>query len=169
MVMTAYNNLNPWEESNQTAKANSFKKSFNGGFLLTTPKGVNCLILGGPYINMPKADMIGIKMAVEIHKPCHINIPTEDFDVPSVEDLRRGLIKAIVAIAKGKTLYVGCMGGIGRTGLFMAALLKIYLPNEDPIEMTRSLYIPHAVETTEQQKFINSLPVDDLIELTALT
>jgi len=140
----------------------------NGALLITMPSGNQALIIGGPYYNKPDSNFVGVKMAVEVDMPCDINVPTEDFSVPDVQVLRRALIKAVVAMSKGKTLYIGCMGGIGRTGLFIAALIRIFEPYENPVLLTRQAYLLSAVETIEQQDFIHSLPLGDIIELAQL-
>ena len=53
------------------------------------------------------------------------------------------------------------MGGIGRTGLFLAALAKLS-GEKDPVAYVRKHYMPHAVETQQQQDFIKNLKVWDL-------
>jgi len=129
-------------------------------------------IVGGPYRNKP-ADYIGVKMAKEIPLPCFVDVPTVDFSVPDVAEFKRGLMQAIMAMTTGKPLYVGCMGGIGRTGLFLAGLAKIQIEyrkfqhragrGEDPVLYVRDQYIPHAVETKQQQEYIKNLDVSDIV------
>ena len=123
--------------------------------------GVPSILVGGPY-RMKPSHMHGVKMAVEIDAPCDVSIPTEDFSVPDKDDLRRGLQKAVHMILDGKVLWIGCMGGIGRTGLFLAALAKLQ-GEDDPVAYVREHYYPHAVETGEQRAYIDSLNVDGLI------
>jgi hypothetical protein len=109
-------------------------------------------VFGGPYRARPEA-MVGLKMAVEINSPSDISIDTEDFDVPAFDALDCGLLKAVQSIAAGYPLYVGCMGGVGRTGLFLAILAKAWgIPQ--PVEYVRTQYIPHAVETQRQYKYV---------------
>lgn len=121
---------------------------------------IDSLIIGGPYRNKPFG-LIGINMAEEIEKPSTYHVMTRDFSVPDVTDLRRGLMAGIVAMAQRKTLYVGCAGGIGRTGLYLAMLAKL-MGIADPVAYVREHYIPHAVETKHQQEYVASLRVDDL-------
>ena len=49
-----------------------------------------------------------------------------DFQVPDRLKLYRGLNKALDLMLAGEPLYVGCMGGKGRTGLFLAVLVKAF-------------------------------------------
>ena len=115
------------------------------------------MLYGGPYKNRPES-MVGIKMAEEINLPCDFDVPTRDFDVPSMPVLLEGLEYAMVASFMGDRVYVGCMGGIGRTGLFMAAMAKV-CGVRNPVEYVREHYKPHAVETADQKRYIKSLPV----------
>lgn len=115
---------------------------------------------GGPYKQRPSGTF-GVKMAAEINTACDANIPTKDFSVPNTEDLLKGLERGLWALSMGMDVYVGCMGGIGRTGLYMAAMAKV-LGLPDPIDHVREHYNEHAVETTEQARFIELLDVRSL-------
>lgn len=109
-------------------------------------------VYGGPYAEKPRS-MVGVKMAVEINRACSVNVPVKDFHTPAPMQLRRGLIKTVRAITQGKRVYVGCMGGKGRTGLMLAVLAKSF-GVEKPVEYVRANYYAHAVETPEQYKFV---------------
>ncbi|MDH5184906.1 MAG: protein-tyrosine phosphatase family protein [Gammaproteobacteria bacterium] len=120
-------------------------------------------IYGGPYPNKP-SDIFGVKMAVEIDLPCDVDIPTMDFSTPNVDVMRAGVIKAIDHLLLHRELYVGCMGGIGRTGLFMACLIKEMSrrglvaggteDTDDIVFWIRESYNPYAVETKQQYDYI---------------
>jgi hypothetical protein len=109
-------------------------------------------VTGGPYYERPDT-MVGVKMAKEIRRPCDIDIPTADFQVPKPVDLRAGLERAVASMLSGEPLYVGCAGGKGRTGLFLAVLAKAW-GIENPVEFVRTHYYEHAVETTEQYDYV---------------
>lgn len=131
-------------------------------------------IAGGPYARKSQHPEynVGVKMNVESKLPCEIDIPTRDFDVPSVAVFKRGLVQGIMAIAAGNRLYVGCMGGIGRTGLYLAGMAKVmaeykrkmHRPTFDPILYVRQQFIPHAVETKQQEQYIADLDVSAIVE-----
>lgn len=134
-------------------------------------------VYGGPYRSKP-TDMLGVKMAVEINAPCDIDIPTKDFNVPDVQTFKLGLAKGLGLLVYGDTpLYVGCMGGIGRTGLYLAGLAKVMSEYRrmrrkktfDPVSYVREHYLSHAVETKEQQQYIKDLDVTDLVQWCAVT
>jgi len=123
----------------------------------------HALIAGGPYLAKPKG-YIGVKMAVEIRADCDIYIPTADYNVPSKVQLDAGLEGAVDMILAGKPLYVGCMGGIGRTGLFLAVLAKTW-GITNPVEYVRANYYSHAVETNQQFEFVANYKVPQIVLL----
>src|ERR1035437_8927701 len=82
------------------------------------------VIHAGGYYNRPPS-MFGIKMAVEIQTHCDVDVPTRDFCTPPKEELLLGVRKALWQIANGKEVYCGCLGGIGRTGLFLGVLVRV--------------------------------------------
>lgn len=129
-------------------------------------------VFGGPFVNFDVEErrLVGVKMAAEIDHPHNISIPTQDFSVPEPDIMLEGMIKAIRAMREGNDLYVGCMGGVGRTGLFMAILVKACLVNAGeygdpiaPILHVRSYYNPHAVETVGQREYVQNFDVTPLL------
>jgi protein tyrosine phosphatase len=120
------------------------------------------VVTGGPFFDCPKT-MVGVKMAKEIRQACAVDIPTVDFAVPDKALLTRGLDKALNLMLDGEPLYVGCMGGKGRTGLFMAVLAKAF-GIKNPVEYVRKHYYAHAVETPEQYKFVQAFPITPEVE-----
>ena len=122
---------------------------------------------GGPFIEKPKDQgFVGVKMAAEIRVPCEIDIPTPDFQVPPKDVLDKGLLEAVKAIIKGDKVYVGCMAGRGRTGLFLSILVKAF-GVENPVKFVREHYYSHAVETRGQYDFVTNyeIPAEVLKEL----
>ena len=84
-----------------------------------------------------------------------IHLPIPDFDVPSKEDLEEAIKKTVEQAQAGQNILIHCHAGLGRTGLFVAYLAKrvLGLSSEEAIYWTRK-YIPHALETDEQNKMI---------------
>jgi len=132
-----------------------------GKLKLPTMFGKHFTVFGGPYVEKPSS-MVGVRMAVEIRRPADIVIPTEDFSVPSTHDLNIGLIAAVKNIVAGEPVYVGCMGGRGRTGLFLAVLAKAF-GIENPVEYIRENYYSHAVETNQQYQFVENYVVPPVV------
>lgn len=140
------------------------------------------VLYGGPFRKYVPGTrrLIGVKMAAEIDHPHDVSVPTEDYSIPDADDMTAGLIEALRAMKNGNDVYVGCMGGIGRTGLFMGCMAKVMADWEtsgssddgpdstldhtlaDPVAWVRANYIPHAIETKQQQAFVrefDSAPV----------
>lgn len=164
--LTKGTNVQGWQDWSKTQRGPD-------GFMPLTFRD-SYRVAGGPYRNITK-EYQGVKMAEEINSPCRVSVPTRDFSVPNVTDLRAGLFKALELILSGELVYVGCMGGIGRTGLFMAGLAKVQkeyhrttllhwydLGRGDPVKHVRRYYKAHAVETKPQMDFIEALYVRDI-------
>jgi len=159
-LLEAFNTLYPYE-------GDYIQGGHNGYIVFQLPSGRAAFVFGGPYMARP-SDKFGVKMAEEINLPFDVSVPTEDYSVPNVEQLRRGLIKTMVAMHKGEAIYVGCLGGIGRTGLFIACLVKVMYPHLEPVQFTRLEYLSHAVETKQQMDYVEKLNVDDIRDLVRL-
>ncbi len=114
-------------------------------------------VTGGPYLQKP-SHMVGVKLAREIRAHYDVSIPVTDFSVPSKKDLDAGLERIVDLLANGQPLYVGCMGGRGRTGLVLSVLAKAF-GVKHPVEYVRDTYSHHAVETEEQYEFVESYKI----------
>ena len=119
-------------------------------------------VYGGPYLERPTG-MLGVKLAKEIKAPSYVKIDTPDFGVPNKRDARAGLWDVLDAITHGDPVYVGCMGGRGRTGLFLAILAKAF-GVKNPVEYVRENYYEHAVETERQYQFVEEFEIDGHIK-----
>jgi len=135
---------------------------------LWLPFGVSTRsIYGGPYHEKPK-DYVGIKVAAEIKDRCSMHVPIRDFSVPLKPDqMNEALAFALDRIAEDMPLYVGCMGGVGRTGLFLTLLVKSLTgwDGERCIEYVRANYNAHAVETPQQELYVAGFDVRKLRKL----
>lgn len=112
------------------------------------------VIVGGPFREAP-SNYFRVKLAMEIKANCEVSIPIRDFDVPEKSDLGKGLRKTVASLLRGEWVYAGCMGGKGRTGLFLAVLANAFVV-KDPVEYVRRNYYDHAVETKEQYEFVSA-------------
>lgn len=133
-------------------------------------------IYGGPFVKYVPGTrrLVGVKMAEEIEHPSDFRVDTKDFSTPDMNDMQVGILFGIKALSDGKDVYAGCMGGIGRTGLYMACMAKVMadfatargenLPvPADPVKYVRAHYIPHAVETTKQMDFVRNFDTSDMV------
>ena len=55
----------------------------------------------------------------------------------------------------GRTVHVGCIGGHGRTGIVLAAVVQQMTGNADAISWVRAHYCKKAVESYTQVEFLN--------------
>jgi hypothetical protein len=59
-----------------------------------------------------------------------------------------------VQLAANQKIHLGCIGGHGRTGTVLAALVRVVTGEQDAIEYVRKNYCHKAVETTSQVQFL---------------
>jgi len=134
------------------------KLGFNGAFF-------DLEIVGGPFNNYRpgiNGDIGVCVRAEQVPATADICLPIHDFDVPHDEaDVDLAIEVTLGALLAGKRVYVGCMGGWGRTGLFLALLAKT-CGYDDPIAYVRANYTPRAVETKEQETFVRNFDVGPL-------
>lgn len=145
-----------------------FAATPNGTFDLKLG-AVFATIIGGPYAYAaahPTVADVRVKLAPEVKGECEVLLPIRDFSIPNEDQAYNAVHTVLMELMEGSSLYVGCMGGFGRTGLFLALLVKaaqeyeiLYGRNadwahEDPVEFVRSRYVKRAVETVEQEDFV---------------
>ncbi len=122
-------------------------------------------LYGGPYRDRPHSNsMFTVNMADEISDPANVRVDCVDFQIPDTDKFNRAVALGILAMGEGKAVYAGCMGGIGRTGMYAAAMAKV-AGEKDPVGFTRNNFHPHAVETKEQMAFIGNLDVNAIKSL----
>lgn len=114
-------------------------------------------VIGGPYVERPDS-CVGVKVAKEIARDCDYAVDIIDFSIPKTQQIDAVLLDVVKHILRGELVYVGCMGGRGRTGLFLAILAKAF-GAEAPVQYVRDVYYPHAVETKKQHRFVDEYVV----------
>lgn len=122
------------------------------------------VVTGGPFDGYRKtANSFGVCVRAErLPKWVDAHLPIHDFQTPDdFEQVNRVLKAAIDASLAGKEVYVGCMGGWGRTGLVLALLAKV-CGVADPVAYVRKYYSPCAVETDKQARYVASFDVAEL-------
>lgn len=121
---------------------------------------------GGPFDGYdPTENSLGVCVRAErVPKSADIRVPIHDFDVPRPADIwlvQEALQRAFGAALDGKDVYVGCMGGWGRTGLFLALCAKV-AGEKDPVGFIRAHYTPKAVETAKQEAYVRDFDVAEV-------
>ena len=123
-------------------------------------------VTGGPFESAPKGH--GTVCMAKEKTGGDIRVPTQDFNVPTEQELIFGLWQALDFFKHGKPFHVGCMGGWGRTGIFLTALVQLsyemkYEPNPAlALRYVRDAYSPRAVENEGQEKFLRDLNLSAL-------
>lgn len=89
----------------------------------------------------------------------------QDMGVPqNVQTFKKLVEWVAVQLTANKKVHVGCIGGHGRTGMFLAALVKHVTGREDAIRYVRENYCKKAVESHAQVQFLQQhfgiLPVE---------
>jgi protein-tyrosine phosphatase len=100
--------------------------------------------------------MIGVKLAPEVQAEAQYHLPIRDFSIPPVKLATDRLVFDVLTLlaVNMEPVYVGCMGGRGRTGMFLALLAKT-MGVENPIPYVRTFYWQEAIETRIQEKYID--------------
>ena len=87
----------------------------------------------------------------------YVYFPISDMQVPkNIQGFKDMIEWTAKQIKVGKKVHVGCIGGHGRTGMFLAALYAHMMPKDagNAIQYVRKNYCEKAVETAEQVKFL---------------
>jgi hypothetical protein len=144
----------------------------NGGFDVEFPGGVKLMFFGAPFrqAHLVRASFptYAVKAATEQRGDFDAEVPCEDFGVPTHDDMRKAVASAIEAAFAGKAVFAGCAGGIGRTGTFLAVVLKTLQAapasgySAGWVDLVRQVYMKHAVETPAQRKLIDQIDVSSI-------
>ena len=133
----------------------SVNLGWRGGFQKVT-------VTGGPYDACDPSKYFGVCVRAERvpHNGYHLHLPIPDFGIPSsIHRVEMALVEAFSAALQGRQVYVGCAGGYGRTGLFLALMAKA-AGVKDPVQYVRTHYHAKAVETKAQMDFVETFDVD---------
>lgn len=86
----------------------------------------------------------------------HVNWP--DFGIPQDrDDAVSACAEALKSARNGESVEIGCLGGHGRTGTALALMAVLCgVPAQDAVGWVRTNYCPSAVETPEQEAFIQT-------------
>lgn len=88
-------------------------------------------------------------------KVIEVYFPVSDGTAPKDVVQFKKLVHWLAAqLSLGRRVHVGCIGGHGRTGTLIAALVSVIHENADAISWVREHYCKSAVETKEQVQFL---------------
>ena len=86
-----------------------------------------------------------------------IYFPIQDMSTPKDAVEFKAMINWLCdQITAGKSVHVGCLGGHGRTGLVLAAIVKVLAAEQDAITYVRTHYCEKAVETHAQAAWLHT-------------
>jgi hypothetical protein len=111
-------------------------------------------ITGGPFDAIPDGAFgVCLEPAAEKAWLADVPLPTPDFGLPDPAALRAAVAAVLAQLAADpdRPVHIGCRAGVGRTGLFMACLVRAAGVPGDPLDYVRAHYLLHAAETPEQQ------------------
>lgn len=74
---------------------------------------------------------------------------------PNPKEFRNLIVWSAEQIRAGKKVHAGCIGGHGRTGTYLAALVKHMLDIDDATTYVRKHYCKKAVESDSQVNFLH--------------
>ena len=95
------------------------------------------------------------KMAYPWNDGVWFNFPITDRRAPSdPEEFSKFIDWLILQLSANKKVHIGCIGGHGRTGTVMAALVARFLGEKDAITYVRKNYCQKAVESQSQIDFL---------------
>ena len=87
--------------------------------------------------------------------PIEVLFPISDMCAPTdVAEFKKMIDWLAQKLEQGKKIHVGCMGGHGRTGTVLAALVAQITDSKDAIEWVRKNYCKKAVESHSQVQFL---------------
>lgn len=144
----------------------SYKSSCYEGHKPMPLPGTDKVIYGGSCLNpaVKDADVyVGFDMGMRrtsLSYPWNgareVLFKVPDLGIPPDAPNYRKLVEWVKAhIDEGRKVHVGCIGGHGRTGLFLAALVSLY-GEKDAITYVRQHYCKKAVESSQQVEFLHS-------------
>lgn len=151
----------PWTDSAGNEKGN-FKRCYETHPALKIGK---FQVYGGSCLNPAKYDAdtyVGLDPSMQLTSRMYpwngsqdVLFPITDTRAPKDPEEFKKLIEWIVEkLNMGRLVHVGCIGGHGRTGLVLTALVAELTKEKDPIKYVREHYCNKAVESQEQIDFL---------------
>ena len=131
-----------------------FKGTISGGSCVYPELNVDYTIGFDYHMTMP---MPLLPWQTRMRRPQEVFFPIADQRVPEgvcVEEYKHLVRWGVTQLKAAYDLHAGCLGGHGRTGLYLAALVAEGKLDPDPIGWVRKHYCPKAVESLVQVQFL---------------
>lgn len=91
----------------------------------------------------------------DTQKVIEVYYPITDMQAPvDVERFKKLVTWLGNQLHKGKSIHLGCIGGHGRTGTLLSALVATVMDKQDAIQYVRKHYCKKAVESKAQVQFL---------------
>jgi hypothetical protein len=111
-------------------------------------------ITGGPFDAIPDG-AFGVCLEPGAAKAwlADVALPIADFGTPDPAALKAAIAAVLrqLEAQPDRPVHVGCRAGVGRTGLFLACLVRAAGVEGDALDYVRARYLPHAAETPAQE------------------
>jgi len=124
-----------------------------------------CVVYGGSATNPVRKDLDVYVCLDGFGDPYHkhpweggtlVLYPIKDMSVPDTPGSFVEMIDWLAEeIISGSNVHVGCIGGHGRTGMVLSALVKVIANVDDAVTFVRKGYCEKVVETSAQSSFLN--------------
>lgn len=116
------------------------------------------LIYGGSIFNLKDANYYFVLAHMNIYQlPLNVHYyPIKNYDIPQCSNFMNIIEKAGEYIQEGHSIFVGCLSGHGRTGLFLAMLYYYLTGEKNALYIIRKLYCHKAVESVKQLNYLRS-------------
>ncbi len=89
--------------------------------------------------------------------PVEVLFYIPDMGIPSsAVEFKKMIEWVAVQLIANKKVHAGCIGGHGRTGTFLAALVAHMTGNKDAVQYVRDNYCQKAVESEKQMEFLHT-------------
>jgi hypothetical protein len=127
---------------------------FAGGSCVKPLKGFDIYV--GLDYGMKRAEVYPWSK-VNSQGPIEVYFPITDMSVPSdISNFKEMITWLQQQLVLGKRVHVGCLGGHGRTGMVLAALVRQVTDDLKAAEWVRKEYCKHAIESVAQVNFLHT-------------
>ena len=113
-----------------------------------------------PLITQDEMEHYGVPDLINQYRKANFEVQSlaiKDQKAPSLDEVNKLITFINLKFSEGKKVLVHCVGGLGRSGLIAACVLKNHgLSSVEAIDCVRVSRSLRAIETTVQEKFVES-------------